>query len=136
MLAYRSLCPSGWTTRWDEQRGKWHAADGEAWLTSDRGGNFPPQTRPVDSDCVRDVERSGGGLENGIGAAEDMYHIDRQWQCSSGSRRFLFALMPVTCVDDKPEEYVGPFTRADKRISILPFIYLCWNCLHVQNFCH
>ncbi|QRC94138.1 cytochrome c oxidase subunit 12 isoform B [Parastagonospora nodorum SN15] len=20
MLAYRSLCPSGWTTRWDEQR--------------------------------------------------------------------------------------------------------------------
>lgn len=22
MLAYKSLCPSGWTTRWDDQRGK------------------------------------------------------------------------------------------------------------------
>jgi len=22
MLAYRSLCPNGWTSRWDDQRGK------------------------------------------------------------------------------------------------------------------
>jgi hypothetical protein len=23
MLAYKSLCPSGWTSRWDDQRGKY-----------------------------------------------------------------------------------------------------------------
>lgn len=45
-LAYRSLCPSGWYQRWDEQRGAFitlHQAMAE-WLTGilpTESGNFP-----------------------------------------------------------------------------------------------
>jgi hypothetical protein len=94
MLAYRSLCPSGWTTRWDEQRGKCNRNHG-VWALSDemdRGWYLPPQARPVDISLERGVACSDivgfgkMGSGSGIGGLEYMYHIDRQQQCSSDSQ--------------------------------------------------
>ncbi|KAH3946053.1 hypothetical protein HBH53_136260 [Parastagonospora nodorum] len=84
-----------------------------------RGRNLPPQTRPVDSDCERGMEWTGleGILESGIGGAENVYHIYRQWQYSSDSRIFLLMLVLVTCVDDD-KACVGRSTCADKKTEI------------------
>lgn len=61
-LAYRSLCPSGWYTRWDEQRGertylaKWHGR-GSVTNMSSRGRQLP---------CPSGV-REGRGLDGDEG---------------------------------------------------------------------
>jgi hypothetical protein len=104
MLAYRSLCPSAWTTRWDEQRGKWQDRnrDGSGAIadTVSRGWYLSPQARPVDISFERGTAGSDfvgwkmWGSESGIGGLEYMYHIDRQRQCSSDSQMIL----PMTCV--------------------------------------
>lgn len=118
MLAYRSLCPSGWTTRWDEQRGKWRAVDTKVFADNGyRGGNLPPQTRPVDSDCVGGMQLTGleVRLESGIGGAEHLYHIDRHRQCNSESRVYNLRARTRDLFDD--EVYLR-YIRADKTIPI------------------
>jgi hypothetical protein len=96
MLAYRSLCPSGWTSRWDDQRGMCSRSRGKCKnaITNGlhRGRYLPSQARPVDSSrkrsaaCSDFVGREKIGSEAGIGNWEEMYHIDQQQQCSSDSR--------------------------------------------------
>jgi hypothetical protein len=96
MLAYRSLCPSGWTSRWDDQRGMSRPLGRFDWDVIanglHRGRYLPSQARPVDSSLERStacsdfVGREKFGSEAGIGGLEDMYHIDQQQQCSSDSR--------------------------------------------------
>lgn len=55
-LAYRSLCPGGWTQRWDDQRGKCPSPPPlpAALITTNmnRGRQLPRQARPVDAACV------------------------------------------------------------------------------------
>jgi hypothetical protein len=50
MLAYKSLCPNGWTSRWDDQRGEFSRDPGDSsaervknhhLTTPTEAGNFP-----------------------------------------------------------------------------------------------
>lgn len=68
MLAYKSLCPSGWTSRWDDQRGEFslqfavglHSLhqDFPTGIATDmwnRGRKLPRKARPVIGSLRRDV---------------------------------------------------------------------------------
>jgi hypothetical protein len=107
MLAYRSLCPSGWTSRWDDQRGMYNQFRSKFDMdvvadVLDRGWQLPSQARPVDSSleqsaaCSDSVGREKFGSESGIGDLEDLYHIDQQQQCSSDSRimQYIEGVLP------------------------------------------
>jgi hypothetical protein len=129
MLAYRSLCPSGWTTRWDEQRGKWrdrNRVDSRAVADAVyRGWYLPSQTRPVDIPFERRTACSGDfvgwktrGSESGIGGIEYMYHIDRQRQCSSDSHIILFMTSVMLQLSACHNKHACPSTST-KRPSVL-----------------
>lgn len=96
MLAYRSLCPSGWTTRWDDQRGEFPhvrktagklAMAGMSRSTTNvtgRGRKLSLQARPVNRVMIdwenasmgRAHEKEGTGLvDHGIIILGSMYII-------------------------------------------------------------
>ena len=85
MLAYKSLCPSGWTSRWDDQRGGFPTqftddlcslhqgfSTGIAADMWNRGRKLPRKARPVIGSLRRDVanrkfiEHDNGTLESSI----------------------------------------------------------------------
>lgn len=45
-LAYKSLCPSSWTERWDDQRGEYLARETRAMFT-DAESQMPEPSQPV-----------------------------------------------------------------------------------------
>jgi hypothetical protein len=105
MLAYKSLCPSAWTSRWDDQRGECtrraihNCRNSRACYRICRIANIRPRerqlprkARPVNSSPRRSLahnhflERERIGSEFGNCVLEHLYHSDRYQQCSSGSR--------------------------------------------------
>jgi hypothetical protein len=105
MLAYKSLCPSAWTSRWDDQRGECtgraiqNCRNSRACYRICRIANIHPRERqlprkagPVNRSlrrslaCNHFLERKRIGSEFGNCVLEHLYHSDRYQQCSSGSR--------------------------------------------------
>jgi hypothetical protein len=92
MLAYKSLCPSAWTSRWDDQRGECtrraipDCRNSRACYRICRIANIRPRERqlprkagPVNSSPRRSLARN-------LFFRAGEYHSDRYQQCSSGSR--------------------------------------------------